>query len=236
MRASSSASAPRGRVPAIGRVEARRPETVSSGSGLAPGDLEVAEVQEVHVRAGVHGAQAAVDRERLDRHLAPTSAGWARPGRRRPRGRTRRCARPSPRTARAPCCERNSGIARPGERGGAGTGPGQTLAHLGDRLPRRGVGALHVVLGVDVGQDRDRVLEVVEDHQHVGEHERHVRQAERRRGSARPAARPCARGRSRRTRPRRRRTAAGRAAAPGAGGRPRRRPGRRDPRDRPATT
>ena len=36
MRASSSASAPRGRVPAIGRVEARRPETVSSGSGLAP--------------------------------------------------------------------------------------------------------------------------------------------------------------------------------------------------------
>src|SRR5204862_2182347 len=36
MRMSSSASAPRGRVPAIGRVEARRPATVSSGSGLAP--------------------------------------------------------------------------------------------------------------------------------------------------------------------------------------------------------
>ena len=36
MRASSSAVAPRGRVPAIGRVETRRPETVSSGSGLAP--------------------------------------------------------------------------------------------------------------------------------------------------------------------------------------------------------
>ena len=35
-RASSAASAPRGRVPAIGRVEARRPETVSSGSGEAP--------------------------------------------------------------------------------------------------------------------------------------------------------------------------------------------------------
>jgi hypothetical protein len=28
--------APRGRVPAIGRVEARRPDTVSSGSGEAP--------------------------------------------------------------------------------------------------------------------------------------------------------------------------------------------------------
>jgi hypothetical protein len=33
---SSSTVAPRGRVPAIGRVETRRPETVSSGSGEAP--------------------------------------------------------------------------------------------------------------------------------------------------------------------------------------------------------
>jgi hypothetical protein len=36
MRASSSGVPARGRVPAIGRVEARRPLTVSSGSGLAP--------------------------------------------------------------------------------------------------------------------------------------------------------------------------------------------------------
>ena len=36
MRASSAASAPRGRVPAIGRVETWRPVTVSSGSGDAP--------------------------------------------------------------------------------------------------------------------------------------------------------------------------------------------------------
>ena len=35
-RASSAASAPRGRVPAIGRVETWRPVTVSSGSGDAP--------------------------------------------------------------------------------------------------------------------------------------------------------------------------------------------------------
>ena len=35
-RASSAASAPRGRVPAIGRVETWRPVTVSSGSGEAP--------------------------------------------------------------------------------------------------------------------------------------------------------------------------------------------------------
>ena len=34
--ASSAASAPRGRVPAIGRVETWRPVTVSSGSGEAP--------------------------------------------------------------------------------------------------------------------------------------------------------------------------------------------------------
>ena len=33
---SSSTSPPRGRVPAIGRVEARRPVTVTSGSGEAP--------------------------------------------------------------------------------------------------------------------------------------------------------------------------------------------------------
>jgi hypothetical protein len=36
IRRSSSRPAPRGRVPAIGRVEAWRPETVSSGSGEAP--------------------------------------------------------------------------------------------------------------------------------------------------------------------------------------------------------
>ena len=36
MRASSVGVAPRGRVPAIGRVETWRPVTVSSGSGDAP--------------------------------------------------------------------------------------------------------------------------------------------------------------------------------------------------------
>ena len=36
MCASSAASAPRGRVPAIGRVDTWRPVTVSSGSGEAP--------------------------------------------------------------------------------------------------------------------------------------------------------------------------------------------------------
>ena len=65
-RASSAASAPRGRVPAIGRVV-----TVAAGDrdqrlGARSGDLEVAEVEEVHVRARVDRAQTAVDRERVD--------------------------------------------------------------------------------------------------------------------------------------------------------------------------
>ena len=41
--------------------------------GARAGDLEVAEVQEVHVRARVDRAQPAVDRERLDRDTGPTS-------------------------------------------------------------------------------------------------------------------------------------------------------------------
>ena len=36
--------------------------------GTGAGDLEVPEVQEVHIGAGVDRPQAAVDRERLDRH------------------------------------------------------------------------------------------------------------------------------------------------------------------------
>ncbi len=36
--------------------------------GARAGDLEVAEVQEVHVRARIDRAQAPIDRERLDRH------------------------------------------------------------------------------------------------------------------------------------------------------------------------
>ena len=50
-RSSSSASPPRGRVPAIGRVATRRPVTVTSGSGEAPTIWKSLEVEEVHVRA-----------------------------------------------------------------------------------------------------------------------------------------------------------------------------------------
>ena len=217
IRASSSGVAPRGRVPAIGRVDAWRPLTVSSGSGRRAGDLEVAEVQEVHVRARVDHAQAAVDRERVDASSGAPSAGTARPGRRRRRGRTRRSARPCPRTARGACWTRSRHRAGRRARGsGCGHRPGEQAARLGDRRDRVGVGRLEVALvGVDVDDDRDRVLEVVEDDQHVGEHQRHVGQAEHVRVRRRPAwSRRCARGRSRRTRRRRRRTAA--ASANGA--------------------
>ena len=98
-------------------------ETVSSGSGLAPATWKSPKSRKYMYGLGFTVAQAAVDRERLDRHLRRPALARARPGRRRPRGRTRRSARPSPRTAARSMFERNSGIARPGERGGAGTGP-----------------------------------------------------------------------------------------------------------------
>ena len=72
---SSSAVPARGRVPAIGRCSARRPVDLHERLGRGAGDLEVLEVEEVHVRARVDRAQAAVDRERLDRAVgAPALA------------------------------------------------------------------------------------------------------------------------------------------------------------------
>ena len=72
---SSSAVSARGRVPAIGRCSARLPVTLIERLGRRAGDLEVLEVEEVHVRARVDRAQAAVDRERLDRRVgAPALA------------------------------------------------------------------------------------------------------------------------------------------------------------------
>ena len=77
----------------------------------------------------------------------------------------------------------NSGIAAAAasRRLGARHGPGERAAHLLDRARAPRVGALDVGLGLEVGvrEDRDRVLEVVEDDEHVGEHQRHVGQPER---------------------------------------------------------
>ena len=181
-RASSAASAPRGRVPAIGRVETWRPVTVSSGSGAGAGDLEVLEVQEVHVRARVDDAQAAVDRERVDVDLAPTSAATGTTWKASPAWTystiratiASNCSRGHVRL------ERRHG-ARRGRVSGRGTGPASSPRAFAIVASASRVGGLEVgaVLGVDVDEDRDRVLEVVEDHEHVGEHQRHVRQPER---------------------------------------------------------
>ena len=62
----------------------------------------------------------------------------------------------------------------------------ERLAQLGDRLCGvriatidRRVRVLHPGVHLDVHKDRDGVLEVVEDHEHIGEHQRHVRQPNR---------------------------------------------------------
>ena len=51
-------------------------------------------------------------------------------------------------------------------------------ARSGVRIPTldRGVRVLHPRVHLNVREDRDGVLEMVEHHQHVGEHQRHVRQ------------------------------------------------------------
>ena len=178
-------SPPRGRVPAIGRVSMRPSRTVTSGSGRGAGDLEVAEVEEVHVRARVDRAQAAVDRERLDRHLRRPALATGRPGRRRRRGCTRRSARPSPRTARAACCSQLGAcaVARGAlARRGCGTRPGEPRgARRRSPRPRsrRSARASLVVVRVDVREDRDSCAEVVERDEHVGQHQRQVGQADR---------------------------------------------------------
>ncbi len=131
--------APRGRVPAIGLVaRPGRPADRQQRLRARARDLEVAEVQEVHVRARVDRAQPAVDRERLDRRRAPTSAGTARPGRRRRRGCTRRSARPSLRTARARHVRLELGIARatPPAARPRGTGAGERARTSRDRRAR----------------------------------------------------------------------------------------------------
>ena len=73
--------------------------------------------------------------------------------------------------------EAKVGRAREGVGAIAGTGPASRRRAFCDRGQRVGVGILDLaVVGVHVDEDRDRVLEVVEDHEHVGEHQRHVRQ------------------------------------------------------------
>ena len=62
---------------------------------------------------------------------------------------------------------------------GRGTGPASRQRTSAIVSSARSVGGLEVVVGVDVGEHRDRVLEVVEHDQRVGQHQRQVGDAER---------------------------------------------------------
>ena len=149
--------------------------------GARAGDLEVAEVQEVHVRARVDDPQPPVDRERVGVEVgAPALRGDDL------EGVARVHVLDDPRDHRLELLARHvrgelgAGAGRRRRRRGRERAREQRL-RLRDRLARGGVRGVDVgaaVLGVDVHEDRDRVLEVVEHDEHVGEHQRHVGQAE----------------------------------------------------------
>ena len=140
--------------------------------GRGAGDLEVLEVEEVHVRAGIDGAQPAVDRERLDRAVrAPALArndlvrvagadvllGSARRRPRSPPGRDWTRTRPAPGVPPA-----SAAPAPPAAR---------ARRRSSARPPRR---SARVLVGHHVGQHRDLVAQVVERHEHVGHHQREI--------------------------------------------------------------
>ena len=139
IRRSSSGVAPRGRVPAIGLVADVAAGDRQQRLGARAGDLEVAEVQEVHVRARVDRAQAAVDRERLDRHRRRPALGGHDL-----EGVAGVDVLDDPRHHRFELLARHVRLElaaarsrRGSARGSArGTGPASARAHLGDR-PRR---------------------------------------------------------------------------------------------------
>ena len=237
-RASSSASAPRGRVPAIGRVATRRAGDRQQRLGRGADDLEVLEVEEVHVRRRVDRAQAAVDRERLDASSAPTSAATGTTWKASPAWTysTIRATIASNCLARHVGLERRRLAARP-RAAAAAAGRRSRSRDLARSSPTRarvgGVDA-RLVVDVGVGEDRDRVLEVVEGDEHVGEHQRHVGQAERvgvrlaerLDGAHEVVAEEADRAAGERRQARR--------AAPGGGARPRRRRARTGRRRRPS--
>ena len=150
--------------------------------GRGAGDLEVEEVQEVHVRARVDDPQPAVDRERVDVEVGRPALGGHD---------LKRVAGvdvlDDPRDVGLELLARHVRLKRGPRPGGrrrmARHGPGEQLADGLDRRHGAGVGGLEVaavvVVGVDVDEHADRVAQVVEDHEHVGEHQRHVRQPDR---------------------------------------------------------
>ncbi len=136
------------------------------------GDLEIAEVQEIHVGTWVDGAQASVYGEPLDGHLRREALR---------RHDLESVARidvlDDPRHHRFKVLARHVRLkARRRARASFRTGrhrAGQACPHFGDRACRCLVGPLRVRLGVEVGvgHDRDRVLEMIERDERIGEHQ-----------------------------------------------------------------
>ena len=207
--------------------------------GRGADDLEVLEVEEVHVRRRVDRAQAAVDRERLDRHGRADQRCEGTTWKASPACTYSTIRATIASNASRGMLDSNCGSGRGADGSlGAGQRAGEPLAHLADRLDGARVRGLHpaVLVDVGVGEDRHRVAQVVE-----GERARRRASApcpagRARRGWARPGARPRARSRSRRSRRRRPRTAAGRRSAPGGGATPRPRRARTGRRRRPGSS
>ena len=143
------------------------------------GDLEVAKVEEVHVRGGVDGAQTAVDRERLHR---------------------RRCAE----ALRRNDLEGVAGVDVLDDAADVGLelltrhiggelrdlapalasrpwdGPAQPLTQARERADRTRVSGVQigVLVGEGVGHQGELVAHVIEGHQHVAHHQSHVGEAD----------------------------------------------------------
>ncbi len=145
------------------------------------GNLEVAEVEEIHVRTGVHGPEAAIDREPLHRHGGrPPLRGHDLVG------VAGADVLDDPGDDRLKFAVSHVGFKRRDlpvppvfDRGRTRNRTAQTTAHLGDGVHSLPVGGLEVVLHVGVCQHRDRALEVVEDDQRVAKHQGQIGQAER---------------------------------------------------------
>ena len=147
--------------------------------GRCADDLEVLEVEEVHVRRRVHGAQPAVDAERLDRRRRAPALG-----RDHLVGVAGVDVLDDLRDVALELLARHVGLEDGLRTRAVGLQrrqrAGEAGSNLADRLDGarvRGVQAA-LVVEVGVGQDRDRVAQVVEGDDHVGEHQRHVRQPE----------------------------------------------------------
>ena len=142
--------------------------------GARPDDLELDEIEEVHVRARVDHAQAAIDRKRVGRGLrGPALRGNDLEG------------VPGMDVLDDPADDPLELLAgHVGLEGGRrqdaalllGDRPGQGTLHPGDALRGRipGIADVGAFLDEEVHDHAERVLEVVEDDEQVAEHQRHV--------------------------------------------------------------